>query len=430
VKRLAITVVVLAALGGGGWFVLGRASVHKEVVPTQKVAKSPFVRRVTSEGNLRAVKATPISAPSMNGGFEGPMKIAWIAVDGKPVKSGEVVVRFDPSDQQKHLREGEADLAAANAKLAGEQIKSKTAINGRERDAETATDELDQERKFQNKDEEIFSHNTIVEAQIDEKLATAKQQHAENTKQIEKKLAQSNAGVIAVEKQKAQIAINHAKTALESTEIKAPNDGLLVLRRNWRGEMPRVGEQLWPGEKVAEIPLLDAMEAEVFVLEADGSGLAEGQNADVTIEARPDVTYKAKIKLVDKLAKPRDPGVPVQYFAVVLTLDHTDKDVMKPGQRVKATLILDQEDAIVVPRQAVVMKDGKNVVYKKTKSGTFDATEVELGPGTSGRVVIAKGLTPGDEIALRDPTVSIDSALGSGSSTPAAGGEKSGGGKP
>jgi RND family efflux transporter MFP subunit len=332
------------------------------------------------------------------------------------------VVRFDPSDPQKQLRTGQADLAAADAKLAGEEIKSKTAIDGRDMAAEEAGEELDQQRKFQSKDEEIFSHNTIVEGQIDEKLAGAKQDHAEKTKEIERKLARSKAGVISVEKQKAQIAIAHAKSALDSMEIKAPHDGLLVLRRNWRGDLPRVGEQLWPGQKIAEIPLLDTMEAEVFVLEVDGSGLANGQKADVVIEARPDITYHGKIKLVDKLAKPRDPGVPVQYFAVVIELEKTDRDVMKPGQRVQATLVLDQADAIVVPRQAVINKDSKNVVYRKTKTGTFEPIEVELGPGTSGRVVIAKGLAAGDEIALRDPTVSIDQATGSGSAAPAGGG--------
>lgn len=416
-KRLAITIAVLAALGGGGWYTLGRTSTAKAPVPTHKVTKSAFVRRVTAEGNLRAVKATPVAAPSQNSGFDGPMKIAWLATDGKPVKAGEVVVRFDSSGPEKQLRQGQADLAAADAKLAGQAIRSKTAIDARDSTAKMAQDELEQQRKFQSKDEEIFSRNMIVEGQIDETLAGAKQQHAEKTKEIERRLAHSKSGLITVEKQKAQISITHAKSALDSMEIKAPHDGLLVLRRNWMGALPRVGEQLWPGQKIAEIPLLDTMEAEVFVLEVDGTGLEKGQGADIVIEAKPDVTYHGKIKLVDKLAKPRDPGVPVQYFAVVLELDRTDRASMKPGQRVRATLILDQSDALVVPRQAVVNRDGKNVVYRKTKTSAFDPVEVELGAGTSGRVVVAKGLTAGDEIALRDPTRSVDQAMGSGSAT-------------
>ncbi len=413
-KKL-LSLAVIAGLGGGGWFYMSRrTSAASQVdVPTHTVAKEAFVRRVTAEGNLRAVKATPVTAPQSGGSF-GPMKIAWIAPDGAAVKAGEVVVRFDPTEPEKQLRDGQADLAVASAKLAEEQIKSKTAVQGRDSAAELAGAELDQQRKFQSKDKEIVSRNQIIESEIDETLAGAKQQHAENTKQIERKLAQSKAGVIAVEKQKAQIAISHAKAALSSMEVKAPHDGILVLRRNWRGDLPRVGEQTWPGQKIAEIPLLDTMEAEVFVLEVDGNGIAEKQPAEIVIEAKPDTMYKGTIKLVDKLAKPRVPGVPVQYFAVVVELEKTDHAVMKPGQRVRATLILDKADALVVPRQAVIGKEGKNVIYKRGAHG-FEAVEVELGAGTSGRVVVTKGLTAGDVIALRDPTRSLDQAIGSGS---------------
>src|SRR5262249_42028006 len=163
---------------------------------------SKFVRHVTAEGNLRAVKATRVSAP--NGG--APMKIAWIAVDGAAVKKGEVIVRFDPTDPEKKLRDGQSDLDSANAKLAEENVKSKSKVADRESDADLAKDELDKARKFQSKDQKIFSRNQIIESEVDEHLATAKQDHADKAKSIEKHLSHSNAAVISVEKQKAQLA--------------------------------------------------------------------------------------------------------------------------------------------------------------------------------------------------------------------------------
>src|ERR1044071_217222 len=183
--------------------------------------------------------------------------------------------------------------------------------------------------------------------------------------------------------------------------------------------MPKLGDQLWPGQEVAEIPLLDAMEAQVFVLEVDGSGLTEKQPAEVVIEARPDRTFKGVIKLVDKLAQPRQEGSPVNYFAATITLDTTHHNVMKTGQRVQATLVLDQEDALVVPRQAVFDKDAKPIVYRKTEHG-FDPVAVELGAATTGRVVIKKGLAAGDEIPLRDPARAMDSSGSAGSAAGAA----------
>jgi RND family efflux transporter MFP subunit len=406
-----VIIVVLAGAGLATGRLLRGGEADAPSVTTYKVGKQTFTRRVTAEGNLRAVKATRLSAPRGRGMF-GALKIAWLAADGTYVKKGDPVVKFDPSEPEKQLRDGEADLAAADAKLAAEAVKSREKIRQRESDAVLAEDELDQQKKFQNKDEQVFSRNQIIESQIDEGLAQAKQQHAEDAKRVEKHLSQSNAAVLAVERQKAQLAIAHAKTALAEMEIDAPHDGIFVLRRSWRGELPKLGDSIWPGQDIAEIPLLDAMEAEVFVLEIDGSGLAEKQPAEIVIEARPDKTYTGKVRLVEKLAQPRQQGSPVQYFEVVVELDKTDREVMKPGQRVRATIVLDQEDAIVVPRQAVFERDSKSVVYKQTPKG-FEPVVVELGPATSGRVVIKSGLAAGDVIALRDPTRAVGQGSGS-----------------
>ncbi|HTR50598.1 MAG TPA: HlyD family efflux transporter periplasmic adaptor subunit [Kofleriaceae bacterium] len=420
VKRALIGVVVLGALGVGVGRVLRGGGTHDELA-TFTVDKAKFVRRVHAEGNLRPVKATPILVPESEGDF-GALKVAWLAPDGTAVKKGDVLVRFDPSAPEKQLRDGEADRASANAKLGEEQIKSKAAIADRKTDAELANDELAEQRKFQSKDRTIFSRNQIIESEVDEQLDTAKQQHAEKAQQIEGRLSKSNTAVIAVERQKADLSISHAKTALASMQVVAPHDGIFVLNRNWRGETPKLGDSLEPGEDVGELPLLDEMEAEVFVLEVDGSGLADKQPAEVVVEARPDHVYQGKIRLVDKLAKPRQPGSPVQYFAVVIALAETDRAVMKPGQRVRATLVLDQEDALAVPRQAVIDREGKNIVYRQTASG-FEPVTVELGTATAGRVVIKSGLAAGDVIALRDPTHAADaagSAAGSASSPPPA----------
>lgn len=413
--RALVILLVLAGLGAGVALYLRRTLRGEagEAVPTHVVAQERLVRKVTAEGNLRAVKATPLTVPRSDGGF-GPMKIAWLAPDGQPVAKGDVVVRFDPSEPEKQLRESEGELASATARLRAEQIKSNVAIAARDVAATLAGEELEQTRKFGSKDKQIFSRNQIIESEIDQQLAGARKEHAESTKQIERRLSRSKTGLISVEQQQAQVAIKHARTALESMEIRAPHEGLFIVRRNWRGETPKVGDQLWQGQAVAEIPLLETMEVEVFVLEIDGSSLAEKLPAEVVIDARPGTIHHGTVRLVDKLAKPRMHQVPVQYFAVVIELATTDPRVMKPGQRVRATITLDETDALVVPRQAIVPKDGSNFVYRRTARGDFEQVPVELGAATAGRVVVASGLTAGDRIALRDPTRTLEQALGSG----------------
>ncbi|HEX3758918.1 MAG TPA: hypothetical protein VHW23_09440 [Kofleriaceae bacterium] len=419
-NRALLAVVVIAAVGGGAAFALRGGGARADAIATYTVARERFERRVTAEGNLRAVKATKLTAPVASGGRFGPVKIAWLAPDGVLVKQGDVVVRFDPSDPEKQLRDGQADLDSASAKLRQETVKSTAAVADRDTDAVLARDELDQTRKFQSRDPLIFSRNQIIESEIDEHLAGAKQDHAETTKQIERRLSHSNVAVIDVERQKAALAIAHAQAALHSMELVAPSDGIFVLERDARGTVRQPGDSVWPSQTVAEIPILDEMEASVYVLEVDGSGLAEGQPARLVIEAQPDRVFDGKIRIVDKLAQPRQHGSPVQYFGVTIQLATTDRAVMKPGQRVRATLLLDQADALVVPRQAVIERAGKRVVYRRAPAtGGFEPVAVELGPATSGRVVIARGLTAGDVIALRDPTRAAEPAgPDSGSAAP------------
>jgi len=95
----------------------------------------------------------------------------------------------------------------------------------------------------------------------------------------------------------------------------------------------------------------------------------------------------------------------VQYFRVVLSLDDTDQERMKPGARVRAEIVIaDLEDSITVPRQAVGTADGAAIVWRRGGDG-FEEVPVSLGPSALGRVAIVAGLTPGDEIALRNPAL-------------------------
>jgi len=207
--------------------------------------------------------------------------------------------------------------------------------------------------------------------------------------------------------------------------VSAPHEGVLVLKRSWRGEPVRVGDTVWDNQMLAEIPDLARMQAEVYVLEADAGGLAPGKPATVTLESLPGVEHAASIARVDSLARPRFRGSPVQFFGVTLTLDRTDPDVMKPGQRVRALLRLDgRAQALTVPRQAVFERDGKTVVYRKGRGGAgFEPATVTLGPSGAGRVVIESGLAPGDVVALADPARPSAQETPESESSPAGGGK-------
>jgi HlyD family secretion protein len=217
-------------------------------------------------------------------------------------------------------------------------------------------------------------------------------------------LSKADRDLLGIEQKKADLKIRNAEQGLHALEMRAPYDGILVLQRDWRGDTVKIGDTVWPGSPIGEIPDLNSMKAEVFVLEADAAGLAVGEKAMMNVEGKPASAFSGKVSQVDKLARPRFPRVPVQYFGATITLDKTVAALMKPGARVRAVLDVEsQAGAFSIPRQAIFEKQGKKLVYRKHGS-KFDAVPIEIGSSSAGRVVVTKGLKQGDEIALRDPT--------------------------
>ena len=164
-----------------------------------------------------------------------------------------------------------------------------------------------------------------------------------------------------------------------------------------------VGNTLWPGEKVAEIPDLQELEAKVFALEADAAGLKSGLPGRLTIEGRPQETHVAHVAGVQPVAQPRERASPVKFFETRVALDRTDTRIMRPGQKVDVTITLEElEGVIAIPRGALFEKDGRRIVYCR-RGARFVPVEVSVGPNSVARVVITRGLVPGDLVALRDP---------------------------
>lgn len=386
---LAACAVLLAACGGAS-----------DAPPTYEVVSRPFVHRVTAEGVLEAAQATALAVPA---GVDRTVRLAWLAPEGSRVEAGQVVARFDPQPIEEQLAEGRAEHARSSFERRKAEVEGEAAVAALDTDLALADLELDVAQRFQKTDANVFSRHEIIESQIDENLAQARKEHAAGSRQVQAALGGTEIDLVAIKQRQAQLKIDQATQGLAALEVRAPHAGILSLARDWNGEPMQVGRELWEGQELAEIPSLDSLEAEVFVLEADAGGIAEGKPAEVVVEAHPETAYAARIQRADRVARPRFPASPVQYFGVILGFDDELPAGLKPGQRVQATLLLEEiDEALVVPRQAVVPAAGGHWVYLWHGDG-FRPRAVEIGASSVGLVVVTGGLEAGDVIALRPP---------------------------
>ena len=61
-------------------------------------------------------------------------------------------------------------------------------------------------------------------------------------------------------------------------------------------------------------------------------------------------------------------------------------------------------NGIVIPSSGLFRKAGQTVAYVRHGS-KFDETPVEVARRNTEEILIAKGLKPGEQIALKDPTL-------------------------
>jgi len=378
-------------------------------VVTMTVSQQTFVRRVTAEGVLRAVERTSLSLDMR---ARGPRQIAWIVEDGTYVREGDPVARFDPSDLELQLEDGQLEQQIADHQIDKAEVTREGQRANLDRDADVSRRELDTAERFQAVDTDLYSRHEIIESRIDTELARHKTDHAETVLEIKDRLSATDIDLLKIQRRQAEIRVEEAEEGLDSLVILAPHDGIVMLARERDGGPIQVGDTTWPGREVATLPDVSAMEADVFVLEADAGGLNVGQTALVVVEAHPESQWRAEIRQVDPVATQRLRNVPVQFFRAVLKLGTTDPTIMKPGARVRTEIVVDRiDDAIAVPRQAVHEDGDHNIVYRRGRRG-FDAVVVSLGPSSLGRVVVSEGLSDGDVIALENPSDGRSTAAG------------------
>ncbi len=127
----------------------------------------------------------------------------------------------------------------------------------------------------------------IAESAIDGELAQTRRDSAAAALDNQARLARTQAELIEIARRKAGLRIAGAEKGLEALEVRAPHAGIF-LRARFGPDRLEPGTEMWQGMPIGELPLAGALQAEVYVLEADAGGLAAGQEAEVRIEAQPD----------------------------------------------------------------------------------------------------------------------------------------------
>ena len=387
------------------------AAATGDQIPTGLVKRGDLDMKVFVTGELRASHSEMMTAPPIGG---GALQLTYLLHTGAPVKKGELVMEFDPSEQhfkveqnRSELLQAEQEITKAKADAAVTTAQDKVAMLKARFDVRRA--ELDVQKN------ELVS--TIDARKNDLALDQAKRVLAELEQDVKSRSASNQATIsLAQEKRnKAKLAMDQAQGNIDKMTVKAPMDGLVALQKN-EGAMGgfccfpgqtlpeyREGDQVQPGRTVGQVIDPSGLELVAKVGELERNNIKEGQSVDFQLDAFPGIDFHGKVKTVGGNNTRRFwEDDTATEFEVSITLATTDPR-MRPGLTAHLYINSDpRKDVLYVPRQALFLKENKRLIYVRNGSN-FDPHEVKIQAENESRAAI-DGIGAGTEVALIDPT--------------------------
>lgn len=326
--------------------------------------------------------------------------------EGDALRSGEPVVVLEDAEWRAAVRQAEAALASAEARLASQRGLAAPVATQQLLQARATAEAAQRERERQ---ESLFQQGFIGQSRLDEARRAAEvAQSALRAAEVQDQAQRSGPELLQAQTRvaEARAALDGAQARLAQARIVAPADAVLLQR------LVEPGQIVQPGTRLAELALREPPELVAQLDEKFLGQVAPGQPASVVADAYPAQRFSARVArlapLVDaqrgsvelKLAVPQPPAF--------LRDDLTVSVEIVTGEKPQALVV--PSDALRAGPAVLVLADGRTVL-KPVKLGLRSLTQVE----------VTEGLQPGD-------TVVLDARVGTGQRARAGAARAGGGG--
>jgi len=402
---------LLALALGGSCFACRQTTVlaTDSEIPTATVKEVDLQLKVFTTGALRTSQSRAITAPPIAG---GTLQIVTLARAGAQVHTGDVVLEFDPSQQEYNLGQNRSDLLQAEQEIV--KAKADAAVQT----AEDQTALLKAKYAVRRAELEVSKNELVSPIDAQKNLLAldeAKRAQTQLQQDVQSHSA-SNQAALAISEEKrhkARLSMEQAQQNIKNMHITAPIDGLVVIHGNrestggfFMGGMTlpdyHVGDQVNPGSSIAEVIDISHLEVAAQIGETDRVNLKAGQSVEIKIDALPGETFSGKVQTVGGATSHEFWDDNTQHkFDVAVELDRTDGR-LRPGFAVRLSILGDNlSRAVSIPGGAIFEHDSKKVVYCKRNRG-FEMQEVKVRAVSEGRAILS-GLPPGTVVALVNP---------------------------
>lgn len=213
-------------------------------------------------------------------------------------------------------------------------------------------------------------------------------------------IAERDVLVVQQELRQAEVNLKAATDKLAAMNVEVLGESTYVIRAPRDGVV--IKSEVLPGDEAApdKAPLLvlanlNQLVIWAQVMESDLAWIREGDVADVRSTSQQDAPVTARVAAVSQAVDPEQRTVGVRLL--------TDRPApwLRPNGYVQVSFRRRDQQALVVPAEAVVTDDLSSVVFVKHEDGRLERRAVTLGSRSGTQVELLKGVTPGETLVVK-----------------------------
>lgn len=354
-RKLAVTVIVLAVIGGGIWWLLRPTPVLVRLATVERgdvIASVANTRAGTVDACRRAGLAPPL----------GGQISALPVTDGARVEQNQLLLELWNDDLKADLQRAERDSVAATARTRETCITAEVA----RRDADRLI--------------VLFDRQAVSEEEVDRARGRAESTAAAC------EAMQSTAEV-------SEALIDLARARLEKTRLRAPFAGVIA---EINGEL---GEFVTPSPVgVPTPPTVDLIDSSCLYISApideiDAPRIRTGMTAEIHLDAFPDRSFPGHVRRIAPYVL--DMEKQARTVEVEAEFDNPEEGLL-PGYSADVEVILDRrENTLRLP--TTVIRDNTVLVFDPA-TGVISEREISIGIANWEFTEITAGLSEGEQV--------------------------------
>ncbi len=365
----------------------------------ESIKSQPILFQLEAWGVLKSNKSVPLSVP---GSQWAQRQLAWTIADGSVVKKGDLVARFIAPASELERDQARIDLLRNALLKQAKEMELTQSVGRVDVDMVQVQTDITIADTYAQVEAGAMSRNQILDAVQDREYLGEKKSVLQWQRGQSGSRSAAEIAVISSQLSSATKRFETSDKDLAALEVRAPNDGVLILEADWNGDKPQLGGNMYAGNEFARIPDPSELEIELTIPVQEALQAKVGQRVWFYPSGRSEEKYASTLSFISSTPQQQGRQNPVKVLKLKTSVP---KDLLiaktwAPGQAFRVHIELAKYDqAISVPNLAIISKTSGD--YVLVKQGTkFLEQKVSLGERGPARSVIKQGLKDGTQICV------------------------------